>query len=58
VRSAWELAQNSFRLRQQSVASNSLTGQQQASSAAAGALMLGIQARRDIQASLRPPALR
>jgi hypothetical protein len=29
-----------------------------ASSAAAGALMLGIQARRDIQASLRPPALR
>ena len=46
VRSAWELAQNAFRLRLQAVSGNNVIGAQQASSAAAGALMLVSQGPR------------
>ena len=56
VRSAWELAQNALRLRLQSVSGNSVTGAQQASSAAAGALMLYQKARADQQAVMEKPA--
>jgi hypothetical protein len=56
VRSSWELAQNALRLRQQSVAANSLIGQQQASSAAAGALMLYQKARTDLTAQMEKPS--
>ena len=56
VRSAWELAQNAFRLRLQAVSSNIITGAQQASSAAAGALMLYQKARTDMQAIMEEPA--
>ena len=55
VLSAWELAQNALRLRQQSVAANNLNGQQQASSAAAGALMLYQKARTDLTTQMEKP---
>jgi hypothetical protein len=56
--SAAQLAQNAVAIRREAVLAGSMARAWDASSAAAGALMLGIQARRDIQASLRPPALR
>jgi hypothetical protein len=56
--SAAQLAQNAVAIRREAVLAGSMARAWDASSAAAGALMLGIQARRDIQAGLRPPALR
>ncbi|MEO8680176.1 MAG: hypothetical protein ABI665_14090, partial [Vicinamibacterales bacterium] len=56
LRSSWELAQNAFRLRLQSVSTNNLLGAQQASSAAAGALMLYRKAQADLQAVMAQPA--
>jgi hypothetical protein len=56
VQSAWELADNAFRLRLESVSMNSIDVAQRASSAAAGALMLYQRARADQQAVMEPPA--
>ena len=53
--SAVQLAQNAVAIRREAVLAGSMARAWDASSAAAGALMLGIQARRDIQAS-PPPA--
>ena len=56
IRSAWELADNAFRLRADAVAQNSVDVAQRASSAAAGALMLYHRARADQQTVMEPPA--
>src|SRR6185503_15036673 len=48
VRSAWELAESAFRLRLDAASSNSIDGARQASSAAAGALMLFARARSEL----------
>ena len=56
VRSAWELAQNAMRLRVDSVSANNVAGEQQASSAAAGALMLYTKARADLTAQMERPS--
>ena len=56
VRSAWELAENALRLRQESVSSNNVDTAQRASSAAAGALMLYQRARAELAAAMAPPA--
>ena len=58
VRSAWELAENAFRLRLESVADNNVEVALQASSAAAGALMLYERARADQLALMAQPARR
>jgi hypothetical protein len=55
VQSAWELAENAFRLRLEAVAGNNMAVAQQASSAAAGALMLYARARADLQKAMEPP---
>ena len=47
IGSAWELAQNAFRLRVEAVSANNIDIAQRASSAAAGALMLYQRARAD-----------
>ena len=54
--SAWELADNAFRLRLEAVSANSVDTAQRASSAAAGALMLYQRARADQLAVMEPPA--
>jgi hypothetical protein len=56
-RSAWELAASAVRLRLDAVAANSLEQARQASSAAAGALMLLSRARADLDAALQPPRI-
>jgi hypothetical protein len=56
IKSAWELADNAFRLRLTAVSQNSVDVAQRASSAAAGALMLYQRARTDQQAAMEPPA--
>lgn len=56
IRSAWELADNAFRLRIESVADNSIDGARRASSAAAGALMIYARAQADLTAAMDPPA--
>lgn len=56
VLSAWELAENALRLRQESVVINSTDVAQRASSAAAGALMLYQRARADLAAAMAPPS--
>lgn len=56
IASAWDLAQNAFRLRVESVQSNSVDVAQRASSAAAGALLLYQRARADQLAAMEPPA--
>ena len=56
-RSAWEMAEQAFVLRLSAAADNSLERAQQASSAAAGALMLLARARADLDAALAPPKL-
>jgi len=56
-RSAWEMAEQAFTLRLAAAASNDIARAQQASSAAAGALMLLTRARADLDAALVPPAL-
>jgi hypothetical protein len=54
-RSAWEMAEQAFVLRLAAVSSNDVERAQQASSAAAGALMLLTRARADLDAALKPP---
>ena len=56
IASAWELADNAFRLRLEAVSANSVDVAQRASSAAAGALMLYQRARADQLAVMEPPA--
>ncbi len=56
MRSAWELAENAFKLRLNAVSQNSVDVAQRASSAAAGALMLYQRARADQLATMEPPA--
>ena len=56
ISSAWELADNAFRLRLEAVSANSIDVAQRASSAAAGALMLYQRARADQLSVMEPPA--
>ena len=56
--SAAQLADNAARIRREAILSGDLARAWDASSAAAGALMLGERARSDIQALLRRPELR
>ena len=56
IASAWELAQNAFRLRLEAVSANNIDAAQRASSAAAGALMLYQRARADQLTVMEPPA--
>ena len=56
--SAAEMADTAARIRREAILSGDLARAWDASSAAAGALMLGARARSDIQASLRRPELR
>jgi hypothetical protein len=56
VRSAWELAENAFRLRLNAASSNNIEGARQASSAAAGALMLFAKARSELDGIMEKPA--
>ena len=55
VRSAWELAENAFRLRLNAASRNSIEGARQASSAAAGALMLFAKARAELDEVMQKP---
>ena len=55
ITSAWELAQNAFRLRVEAVSANNIDTAQRASSAAAGALMLYQRARTDQLTVMEPP---
>jgi hypothetical protein len=54
--SAWQMAEQAFRLRLSAAASNDGSRAEQASSAAAGALMLMAKARADLDAALVRPA--
>jgi hypothetical protein len=56
IRSAWELAENAFRLRLDAANRNSIEGARQASSAAAGSLMLFAKARAELDEVMRKPA--
>jgi len=56
IGSAWELAQNAFRLRAEAVSANNIDTAQRASSAAAGALMLYQRARTEQLNAMEPPA--
>jgi len=56
IASAWELADNAFLLRLQSVQDNNIDTAQRASSAAAGALMLYQRARADQLTAMEPPS--
>jgi len=56
IASAWELADNAFRLRMQAISSNSIDVAQRASSAAAGALLLYQRARAEQLSAMEPPA--
>jgi hypothetical protein len=56
ITSAWELADNAFRLRVEAVSANDMDLAQRASSAAAGALMLYQRARAEQLAAMEPPA--
>jgi hypothetical protein len=56
-RSAWEMAEQAFTLRLAAASSNDMSRAAQASSAAAGALMLMSRARADLDAALVRPAL-
>lgn len=55
IASAWELADNAFRLRVQAVSTNSVDVAQRASSAAAGALLLYQRARAEQLSAMEPP---
>ena len=55
LRSACEMAENAATLRLQAATANDLDRSQQASSAAAGALLLLAKARADLDAALQPP---
>ena len=56
--SAAQLARNAAQIRREAVLAGDLARAWDASSAAAGALMLGSRAKSDIQTILRPPQLR
>jgi hypothetical protein len=56
--SAAQLADNAARIRREATLAGDIGRAWDASSAAAGALMLGARARSDIQTQLRPPQLR
>jgi hypothetical protein len=56
--SAVQLAGNAAQIRQEATLAGDMSRAWDASSAAAGALMLGAKARTDIQTLLRPPQLR
>ena len=56
--SAVQLAGNAAQIRREAALASDMTRAWDASSAAAGALMLGARARTDMQALLRPPQLR
>lgn len=56
IASAWELADQAFKLRLDAVSSNSMDLAQRASSAAAGALMLYQNARNQQLSAMEPPA--
>ncbi|MGH9384683.1 MAG: hypothetical protein ACRD2N_10395 [Vicinamibacterales bacterium] len=56
VRSAWELAESAFRLRIDAALHNNIEGARQASSAAAGALMLYAKARAELDEVMQKPA--
>jgi hypothetical protein len=56
IGSAWQLADNAFRLRLQSMQENNIDMAQRASSAAAGALMLYQRARADQLTAMEPPS--
>jgi hypothetical protein len=56
IASAWELADNAFRLRMEAVSSNNIDIAQRASSAAAGALMLYQRARAEQLTAMEPPS--
>jgi hypothetical protein len=56
--SAAQLAANAATIRREAALASSMTRAWDASSAAAGALMLGARARTDIQSLLKPPQLR
>jgi hypothetical protein len=56
-RSAWEMAEQAFTLRLSAAAGNDTARAQQASSAAAGALMLLARARADLDAALVRPTI-
>lgn len=55
IASAWELAENAFRLRLNSIQTNNIDMAQRASSAAAGALLLYQRARADQLTTMEPP---
>ena len=55
VRSAWELAESAFRLRLDAASQNNIDGARQASSAAAGALMLFAKARAELDEVMQKP---
>lgn len=55
IASAWDLADNAFRLRVEAVQANNIDIAQRASSAAAGALMLYERARADQLSAMEPP---
>src|SRR5262249_42634874 len=56
--SAAQLAGNAAKIRREAILAGDMARAWDASSAAAGALMLGAKARTEIQTSLRPPQLR
>jgi CO/xanthine dehydrogenase FAD-binding subunit len=56
--SATQLAGNAAQIRREATLAGDMARAWDASSAAAGALMLGAKARTDIQTLLRPPQLR
>jgi hypothetical protein len=53
--SAAQLARNAAQIRRDATLASDMTRAWDASSAAAGALMLGARARADIQTSMKPP---
>lgn len=58
IASAWELADNAFRLRLEAIQANNTDTAQRASSAAAGALMLYQRARAEQLTAMEPPGPR
>ena len=57
LQSAWDLADNAFKLRLRAVETGDSARAAEASAAAAGALMLMARAREDIDQALKPPSL-
>lgn len=57
LQSAWDLADNAFKLRLRAVETGDISRATEASAAAAGALMLVARAREDLDKALAPPSL-